>query len=246
LTTDEALVFRSARDIRIPIMNEARYLEIRTIRLRLEAIAAEAAAQIATPRDLDAIGALVSENALALKAQDYARCTELNQQFHFLLPTIARLPVLHGILRRLWLQMGPTIAHSYPAGGSSMVDWHYPVLEALRKRDSTAAAQAIMDDIYHGGLTILSHVQKRATVPAWRGHFKTLLRFLRDRNSREGRAGHVLRGPFPGAVPWFRTAATASGRTAAAWSDRRVRRQRHSARAQAAAWTGCRAYRTRW
>ncbi|EGD57470.1 GntR family transcriptional regulator [Novosphingobium nitrogenifigens DSM 19370] len=166
LTTDEALVFRSARDIRIPIMNEARYLEIRTIRLRLEAIAAEAAAQIATPRDLDAIGALVSENALALKAQDYARCTELNQQFHFLLPTIARLPVLHGILRRLWLQMGPTIAHSYPAGGSSMVDWHYPVLEALRKRDSTAAAQAIMDDIYHGGLTILSHVQKRATVPA--------------------------------------------------------------------------------
>ncbi len=42
LAHDEAIVFRSARDIRIPDVSEDRYLEIRSIRIRLEALAGEA------------------------------------------------------------------------------------------------------------------------------------------------------------------------------------------------------------
>ena len=61
-------------------------------------------------------------------------------------------------LRRIWLQMGPVISDSYSAGGRSMVEHHYPVIEALKKHDSRAAAAAIQTDIEIGGDAIFKHL----------------------------------------------------------------------------------------
>lgn len=162
LAHDEAIVFRSPRDIRIPRVTQARYLEIRSIRLRLEALAAETAAQVATKADIETLEKLLQDNEKAIADGDRLQGTALNQAFHFQLSTIAELPVLHGILRRIWLQMGPLIADSYEAGGRAMIDYHYPVVEALRRRDSQAAAAAIMNDITLGGSAILDHVRAPA------------------------------------------------------------------------------------
>lgn len=159
LTHDEAIVFRSPRDIRIPDMTEARYLEIRSIRLRLEGLAAEVAAQSASKADIDVLEKLLIENEEVIARGDRFRGTELNQAFHFMLPVIANLPVLNGILRRLWLQMGPVIADSYKTGGRSMIEYHYPVIEALKRHDSQAATVAIMNDITLGGRVILEHLK---------------------------------------------------------------------------------------
>lgn len=158
LTHDEAIVFQSARDIRIPAVTKRRYLEIKAIRLRLEALAAENAARVASKADIETLTTILAQNENALKAGDRLKGTELNQAFHFQLSTIAELPVLQGILRRLWLQMGPLIADAYLDGGRSMIDYHYPVVEALRRHDPEAAARAIMDDIELGGRSILEHV----------------------------------------------------------------------------------------
>lgn len=158
LAHDEAIVFRSARDIRIPDVSEDRYLEIRSIRIRLEALAAETAAQLATRADIDALETILKDNEEALTSGDRLAGTRLNQAFHLALPKIARLPVLDGILRRIWLQMGPLIADSYLEGGRAMVDYHYPVIEALRRHDPAAAASAIVDDIVLGGKAIRDRV----------------------------------------------------------------------------------------
>lgn len=158
LAHDEAIVFRSARDIRIPEVGEDRYLEIRAIRIRLEALAAETAAQLATRADIDALETILRDNEEALKSGDRLAGTRFNQAFHLALPKIARLPVLDGILRRIWLQMGPLIADSYLQGGRAMVDYHYPVIEALRRHDPAAAASAIVDDIVLGGKAIRDRV----------------------------------------------------------------------------------------
>jgi DNA-binding GntR family transcriptional regulator len=162
LAHDEAIVFRSPRDIRIPRISKDRYLEIRSIRLRLESLAAETAAQLASKEDIEGLERLLVGNEKALAEGDRLQGTAFNQAFHFELPAIAKLPVLHGILRRIWLQMGPVIADSYTAGGRSMIDYHYPVIEALRRRDGQAAAAAIMNDITLGGQAILEHVQAAA------------------------------------------------------------------------------------
>lgn len=158
LVHDDAVVFRSPRDIRIPTITADRYREIRDMRLRLEAMAAEAAALAATPDDIRRIEKTLNDNENALLSHDRRTATALNQSFHFLLPEIAGMPVLHGVLRRLWLQMGPLIADSYDAGGRAMIDYHYPVLDAIRRRDPAGAAVAIMSDITLGGAAIAARV----------------------------------------------------------------------------------------
>ncbi|MCP1848123.1 MULTISPECIES: GntR family transcriptional regulator [unclassified Bradyrhizobium] len=159
LAHDEAITFQSPRDIRIPRVTQERYLEIRSIRLRLEALAAETAAQVASSKDIETLEKILRENEKAIADGDRVQGTTLNQAFHFALPTIAKLPVLNGILSRIWLQMGPLIADSYQAGGRSMIDYHYPVVDALRRHDSQAAAAAIMNDITLGGRAIIEHFQ---------------------------------------------------------------------------------------
>ncbi|MFC6445179.1 GntR family transcriptional regulator [Shinella zoogloeoides] len=162
LANDEAITFRSPRDIRISGLSEARYREIRTIRVRLEGLAAETAAQTATGADIHEMEQILRENEAAIAEGDRLRGTQLNQAFHFMLPRIAGLPVLTTILRRLWLQMGPHISDAYLAGGRAMIDHHYPVVEALKRHDSAAAAMAIIDDIQLGGRPILERIEHGA------------------------------------------------------------------------------------
>ncbi|MFT4160619.1 GntR family transcriptional regulator [Shinella sp.] len=165
LANDEAITFRSPRDIRIPAMSEARYREIRSIRVRLEGLAAETAAQVATSADIAALEAILRENEAALACGDGLKGAELNQMFHFMLPKIAGLPVLNGILRRLWLQMGPLISDAYLPGGRAMIDHHYPVVEALKRHDPAAASMAIVDDILLGGKPLLERIEKGTRKP---------------------------------------------------------------------------------
>jgi len=154
LVQDGALILKSPRDIRVRALTLSEYLEIRSIRVELEGLAAAEAARQAKPAEIGNLATLVEKNEKALRAGNSARAIELNQAFHFELATIARLPILLGLLRRLWLPMGPLISQAYEAGGRSMVDHHYPVIEAIRRGDSDAARQAIRDDICLGGQAI--------------------------------------------------------------------------------------------
>ncbi|GHD77623.1 GntR family transcriptional regulator [Vogesella fluminis] len=159
LVQEQALAMKSARDIRVPHMTVARYLEIRAIRIKLEGLAAEMAAQNADAAQIALLEELVRQNEQALADGDTARGCDLNQRFHFALVDIAGMPFLQGILYRIWLQMGPLIADVYGAGGDDMLDFHYPVLDAIRTHDGPAAARAISDDILCGGQVILQHLQ---------------------------------------------------------------------------------------
>ena len=116
---------------------------------------------MATTADIQALEHILAENEKAIATGDRLAGTRLNQAFHFMLPQIAGLPVLTGILRRLWLQMGPPISGAYLAGGRTMIDYHYPVLEALKRHDSAAASMAIVDDILLGGKAIREQISNR-------------------------------------------------------------------------------------
>lgn len=159
LVQDEALVPRSARDVRVPELATATYLEIRDIRANLEGLAAGRAAAAAGPQQIAALEAILAGNETAIAARDFTRATELNQVFHFELAAIGGMPVLQGILRRLWLKMGPVIADAYEAGGRDMIEYHYRVVEALRRGDAPAATAAMRDDILRGGRVILRRLE---------------------------------------------------------------------------------------
>lgn len=144
LTHDEARIFETARTIRVPLMTKARYLELLNIRLRLESFAAEKAA---TADDIANLENLLRSNVDAIHSKDWHLATELNQSFHFCLSGIAQMPMLQGILKRCWLQMGPIIANVYATSGYSMVEHHFAVVDAIKRNDKEGAAKAITNDI---------------------------------------------------------------------------------------------------
>lgn len=160
LVQDGALLMRSARDIRVAEIDLREYLEIRDIRLELEGMSAARAANIATLDDIKRIEQLISLNEQAIVDGNMQEASSLNQTFHFEYCKIANMPILYGILERLWLKMGPLIAQCYEEGGRQMIDGHYELLKAMQNKDSNAAKIAIQTDILTGGNVLLKLKQK--------------------------------------------------------------------------------------
>jgi len=160
LVQDQALVMRSPRDIRVPILSSAEYLEIRTIRMNLEGLAAETAAAAVDAEGIAALERINARKEQALADGDTALATELNQVFHFQLTDIAGMPVLRTILQRLWLQMGPLIGEMYRTAGDEVMVHHRVLIRALAAHDGKAAAAAIRTDILEAGAPILERIRR--------------------------------------------------------------------------------------
>lgn len=160
LVQEEALYLRSPRDIRVRSVGIEDYLEMRDIRLDLEGSAAAAAATQATESDVRRLDRLVRQNARALRAGDRILATDLNQQFHFSIVSIARMPVRAEILRRLWLRLGPWLTKNYAMESSKMIEFHIAALDAIRNRDPAAARKAMRNDLLVAGGAILQHYQR--------------------------------------------------------------------------------------
>ncbi|WP_298281231.1 GntR family transcriptional regulator [Acidocella sp.] len=155
LVQDDGLEFRSARDIRVPALSRADYLEIRAMRVALEGLAARQAATQASAADLDGLALLLTRHEAALAEGEHLDALSANQEFHLALAVCAGMPILAATLERLWLRMGPLIAQNFGARERGMIEHHYPVLDALRARDGDAAAMAIARDIVEGGKGLL-------------------------------------------------------------------------------------------
>ncbi|MBV2143489.1 GntR family transcriptional regulator [Falsochrobactrum sp. TDYN1] len=158
LIQDQALIQKTPREVRVPILTSERYCEIRDIRVRLEGLAVRRAAEKATTEDIAHLWSLVDQNEVALKEQRWQDALECNQLFHSFFAEIAQMPALASILATLWLQMGPLIAGVYEYGGRLMIDDHYAVMKAIEARDMEAAEAAIAKDITDASELILAGI----------------------------------------------------------------------------------------
>lgn len=159
LIQDEALIQKTPRDIRVPVLDQKKYEEIRTIRVRLEGLAAKQAAEYAAKPDIDRLWTLVEDNEKAMKNRHWGDALAMNHIFHSALVEIAAMPVLNSIVNRLWLQMGPLIADAYQHGGRAMIDDHYKIVEAIEKRNPEAAEAAVAHDILTASDLIISRIK---------------------------------------------------------------------------------------
>jgi DNA-binding GntR family transcriptional regulator len=147
LTYDQVLEMRSTKDVRVPVLSERDYLEILDIRLSLEGLAAERAAQHAKASQIKALQRLLDRNERAVARRNWGIATEGNQEFHLALSDIAGMPNLQKILRGLWLRMGPLIACYYDTEPEGLNTHHLRLVAALEARDPMAARQAMQDDL---------------------------------------------------------------------------------------------------
>lgn len=141
LLQDQALEQRSVKDVRVPVPEAARYLEIARIRIELEGLAAAAGA--ATPERIAGLRRLVTRHEAAIARDDWPLAVEHNQRFHFALAEAAGMPTLLGVLERLWLRMGPLIAGYYAASRREMTAHHHEILSAMARGDADAARTAM-------------------------------------------------------------------------------------------------------
>ncbi|PVX36732.1 GntR family transcriptional regulator [Janthinobacterium sp. 78] len=167
LVQEEALVLRSPRDFRVPVLSVARYLEIRALRLELEGLGAAEAAQRIDAATLADLERLLQANEEAIARHDLAAALQCNQAFHLALAQAAGMPTLKRFVDHLWMQTAPLIAAGYASFSPDMrVGHHHAIISALRQRDSAAARRAIEQDILDGGTQMLAYVMRQERIHA--------------------------------------------------------------------------------
>ncbi|NKJ71841.1 FCD domain-containing protein [Rhizobium leguminosarum bv. viciae] len=147
LVQEGALEWRGPKDIRVPRMRASQFEEIRTIRLRIEGLAASLAAGKASAAQVEELRSILVEIESARNMDDHIAAIHLNRMFHGKIASIAGLPILEDMIQRMWLRMGPVIASIYASGGRAMIVHFYELLDAIAKRNAIDAETAMHNDI---------------------------------------------------------------------------------------------------
>lgn len=157
LVREGGLTMRASQSITVVKLSLARYFELREIRFLLEGMAAAKAAPLLKPSDIATLEDLHAD-LIAAEARGAAEAATIaNFRFHFLIYRASQAVDLVGILESCWLRNGPLLKLLYPHAPPTYPGphQHLAIMDALRRRDGEAAAQAIRDDITEGGARLV-------------------------------------------------------------------------------------------
>jgi len=153
LAAEGALEVLPNRAIRVPIMTKARVNEILRLRLMLEGLAVEEAAQRIRPEAIRQLETLnEAMNAEMQTQKESRRLFQANKEFHFTIYRAAEMPVLLGIIENMWLQIGPFLhfalgARGREAGIKYVPDCHHRLIRAMIERNGAAGREALAGDL---------------------------------------------------------------------------------------------------
>ena len=153
LVAEGALELLPNRAIRVPLMTKARVSEILRIRLALEGMAVEEAAKVIRPETIDQLEALNNAFSEDMKtSENRGRQFRTNKEFHFTIYRAAEMPVLLGMIEKLWVQVGPFLHFSLGVrhreeGSKYAPECHTRMIEALRQHDGKAGCEALARDL---------------------------------------------------------------------------------------------------
>ncbi len=163
LVAERALEVRPQSAVRVPLMTRMRFEELRTLRVALEGMAAERAAEHATPAE---VARIRSHHERFLGAAQRVRpnpavLIRANQQLHFAVYACARMPTLLQVIESLWLQIGPVLNLDLRSGPKRLRalaahGHHAKLVAALARHDGAAARRALVGDIESAAAYILS------------------------------------------------------------------------------------------
>lgn len=147
LIAEGALQMLPNRHVIVPLMSRERFSEITLLRQNLEAMAAAAACR-KMEGDTREMEGLCARGLEALESDDIDAILATNKDFHFCLYEASGYAVTVSLIEGLWMQMGPFLRLSLAAGRQR---WdghqHVAVVDALRRRDAEAIAEAVRLDI---------------------------------------------------------------------------------------------------
>jgi len=165
LISEQALEQVGHHSVRVPIMSEERFAEVRELRLMLEGQAAARAAQRASADDLKKLEAIHERMAALREAGDMAGELLESERFHMAVYALAAMPVLQRIVESLWLQCGPLMKalQTHALGQPRKQHPHHMVMRGLRKHDGEVARRGVHDEIERTSAPILAYLRERST-----------------------------------------------------------------------------------
>ncbi|KQU93126.1 FCD domain-containing protein [Ensifer sp. T173] len=164
LASEAALVYAGPKTVVVPVLDAKALQEITLIRLALEGLAAQQAAEHVVPQDVQALRSLQKQINSALDAERYADALWHNKEFHFAIFRLAKLPHLVSMIETLWLRIGPSLHDLYPEFAKERfgVHNHEVAMEALEERDGAAVRAAMENDIRDGYRRLRRACRERA------------------------------------------------------------------------------------
>lgn len=150
LAAERSLEIQPKRAVRIPSMSRSQIQEIADVRIALEGLATEYAAQKVTGADIARLERILAEAETARAAADVQGYLAKNQAFHFAVYELARSEILMPIIESLWVQIGPVLGLYTNAGLGIGAEYHEKVVRTLKRRDAAGARAAMVADIRIG------------------------------------------------------------------------------------------------
>jgi DNA-binding GntR family transcriptional regulator len=169
LARERALRLEAARSITVAGLTLEQYLELRTIRVELEGLAAEAAALRIIPETIVELAAAHDALAAAEDAGDATAANRANWDFHHGLYRAAAMPELLSIIEGIWLRNGPMHVFLYPDARPTYPGRHrhLDILDGLRARDPAATRSALRADLVEGGARLVELLGRMEREAAW-------------------------------------------------------------------------------
>ncbi len=149
LVAEKLLTQQLNRTTIVPVISSAEFTQLYDIRCVLEGFAAEQAARTITPGSVATLRGILGDIDEAIRLRDRRAYLAHNQKFHFLIYECSGAPLLLGMIRELWIRVGPLFNallddKGYVARGN---DQHRKIVKALAARDSAAARRMLIADI---------------------------------------------------------------------------------------------------
>jgi DNA-binding GntR family transcriptional regulator len=148
LIAARVLTVVSGRTIGVPPLTEARLMDLRRVRLEIEALAGQWATPNIGEAHLKRLDNLIAEMNKAARAGDRKQYVRLNRNFHFTIYDAAGSDALLAIIENLWLQISPYF-HLLHASGNYLKanEQHGLIRDALRRRDPKGVRAGLRTDI---------------------------------------------------------------------------------------------------
>lgn len=164
LVSEGGLQLRSGRFAIVPPMTIERYMEVRLMRLELEGLAAQIAAERATPDDVSRLYELHPLYTAADKESLPDEAFRLNREFHFAVYSMSRLSMLVNHIESLWTSMGPMLTVFFLNGKRTYygAEAHLRVIKCVESGDGVGARDAIRGDIIAGGVDFIRFLEEQA------------------------------------------------------------------------------------
>lgn len=166
LISEQALEQVGHHSVRVPLMSEERFAEVRELRLMLEGRAAARAAEHAAAADVRRLEAIHERMAACHEASDTAGELLEAERFHMAVYALADMPVLQRMVEGLWLQCGPLMKalQTHVLAQPRKQHPHHLVLRGLRKRDGEIARRGVEEEIARTSAPILAYLRERSAI----------------------------------------------------------------------------------